>query len=493
MNDCEETDFQGSCVVLGKRKPKKNSRKEHQDQVTLKKDASRKKKKRKGSTCKDTMGRKKEKKKDKKTNKRKICIDSDRDVIITQVSPAQADPTMIYKTPSLCRHQEQEAKPKRKKKVVFDLSPGYIRVKRPQFVSSSGPKKVAAFEKKTMEDMTRLTQDNNSPCNSEDINSQDLFITQKTFRALSPEPSGVSTCTATTSARAPMQQSIKNEKCEPEDPTTCVYGQQHPWKSPMTECFTEEKMRIKKTRCNYKNGENCSQVKVEFQTGLSEYERVDAQPQVSCSPAETNASESWISSQQISASTQTENFFTSELSSYLSFIRKASTRSADLKPLDLSLPPKARKNPWTSATNPLLPGQNKGNRCKNPELGSGCSLKIKELKKDPSVGCMADANPSLCSESGQKSTDTTASSGEEQPRSTKLDLTQVRLQDSRPTPQCVSLYMCTAVQLFTKLAESSNQTFIFTVFRSEQFKHDSTSLFSSRPKETVSLPGQSLR
>lgn len=426
MNDCEETDFQGSCVVLGKRKPKKNSRKEHWDEATLKKDASRKKKKRKNSTCKDTLGRKKEKKKDKKKKKRKISIDSESDVIIAQVSHAQADPTMIYKTPNLCRHGAQEAKPKRKKKVVFDLSPGYIRVKRPLFVSSSQPKKGPAFQNKTMQDMASLTQDNNSPCNSEDINSQDLFITQKTFRVLSPEPCSGATFTATTSAQVPMQQSVKNEKCELEDSTTHLYGQQHPWKSQMTERFAEEKMRIKKTRCNYLNGETCSQVKVELQAGLSEYECV---AQVNHSPAEAtvlNASESWTSSQQISASTQTENFFTSELSSYLSFIRKASWRSTDLKPLDLSLPQKARKDPRMTPTKSLLPGQSEGNGCKNPELESRYPLKIKEVKKDP----LAEANLSLCSDSGQKSADTTASSGEEQPSRAKLDLTQVRLQDT---------------------------------------------------------------
>lgn len=413
--------------MFGKRKPKKNSRKDRRDQVTLKKDASRKKKKRKGSTCKETLGRKKDKKKDKK--KGKISIDSDNNVRITQVSHAQADPTMIYKTPSLCRHWDQEAKPKRKKKVAFDLSPGNIRLKRPQFVSSSRPK---VFESQTMEDMARLTQDNNSPCNSEDINSQDLFITQKTFRALSPEPSSGETGTATTTAIVPIQLSIKNEKCEPEDSTTRLYGQQHPWKSQMTECFTEEKekdekMRIKKTRCNYgENGENCSQVKMELQVGLSEYDCVNAQPQVNHFPTVVNASESWTSSQQISTSTQTENFFTSELSSYLSFVCKASARSADLKPLDLSLPQKARKDPWTSATKSLLPDQNEGNGCKNPELESRCYFKIKEVKKDPSAGCMAETNPSLGSESGPKSADTTASSGEEQPSRTKVDLTQVQ-------------------------------------------------------------------
>lgn len=57
---------------------------------------------------------------------------------------------------------------------------------------------------------------------------------------------------------------------------------------------------------------------------------------------------------------------------------------------------------------------------------------------------------------------------------------------------------CSDLQLYCtfwyfKLVDSFTEPFIFAVFRSEQFKHDSTSLFSSRPKETVSPPGQSLR
>lgn len=401
-------------MVLGKRKQPKTSRK-NRDQDTLTKDANRKKRKKKE---KDTLGRKKEKKKDKKKKKKKPSVVSDSDVI-TQVSHAQADPTMIYKTPSLCRQPDQEVKTKRKKKVMFDLSPGNIRVQRPHFFSASRPKNDTAFEYKTTEDMARLREDNNSPGHSEDINSQDLFITQKTFRVLSPEPSSGETCSATTSAPARMQQIVKSENCEQESPTTCLYGGQHLWKSHMTECFTEEKMRMKKTCCGYENGESCSQVKVELRTVLSECESIDAQPQVNRSlaqPTVVNASPSRTFGQRISASTQTENFFTCELSSYLSFVHKASERLSDLKPLDLSLPRKARK-------------EDEGNRCKNPEPESGCSLKMKEDQKDPSAGGLAEANLSFGSDSGQKSAESKDSSGEEQPGRTRLDLTQVRVQD----------------------------------------------------------------
>lgn len=506
MSNCEETDVQGSHMLLGKRKRKKNLKKDHHDQVALKKDASWKKKKRKGSKCKDTLGTKKEKKKHKK--KRKMSLEPDSD----HVSHAQADPTAISITQSLCRRQDQEPKPKRKKKVGFDLSPGYIRVKRPQFASSS-PKESAAFENKTLGDRARLTQDNNSPCNSEDVNSQDLFITQKTFRALSPEASSGETITATT-AQILMQQIMKNEKCKLEGSTRGLYGQQHPWKAQVTEAFTEEteaeeKMRIKKMCCNYKNGET-SRVKADLHGNSSKC--ANARPRVNHFPIETtdvSAPESWTSNQQISTSTQTENFFTTEFSSYLHFFRKVSACAVDLKPLDLSLPHRARKDPGMSATKSLLQDQYKGNGRKSPDLESHCSLKIREVKKEPSVRCMNETDPSSCFKSGSNYADNTASSGEEQPSRTKLDLTQVRLQD--PHCQCVCrdgcliIYTIALISNLTKLRcctccdlhitfqwQKVLIIFIFIVFRLGQFKQDSTSLFSLRRKETDSPLGQSL-
>lgn len=405
MANCEETDFQGSHTVLGKRKRKKNSRKE---EVTWKKDDIWKKKKKKGSKCKDTPATKKEKKKDKKKKKRKISMGPDSDLVFTDVCPAQADPAAVYRTQS---PQDQEPKPKRKKKVAFDFSPGNIRVNRPQFASSTARlKESAAFENKTPGDTARLTQDNNSPCNSEDVNSQDLFITQKTFRPPSPEPCSGDTIAATP-AQMLAQQSTRNEKREPEGSARGWCGRQRPWKSPTTEPFPEEMHEegktIKTEEESSKNGESCSQVKAKF---------VHARPRVGHFPAEAtvvNAPESWTSSQQISTSTQTENFFTIELSSYLRFTRNVSVCSVDLDPLDLSLPQRARKDPGRS----LLGDGIKGNGSKSPDVKS-----------------RGKTNPSCCSESGCKSADSTASSGEEQPSRTKLDLTQVGLLGTRPTP-----------------------------------------------------------
>ncbi|XP_029698005.1 uncharacterized protein isoform X2 [Takifugu rubripes] len=433
MANCEETDFQGSPTVLGKRKRKKNSRKDHQEEVTWKKDDIWKKKKKKGLKCKDMPGTKKEKKKDKKKKKRKISIGPDSDLVFPDVRPAQADPAAVYRTQSLRQCQDQEPKPKRKKKVAFDLSPGNIRVKRPQFTSSTAqPKESAAFENKTQGDMARLMQDNNSPCNSEDVNSQDLFITQKTFRALSPEPCSGDTIAATPTQML-AQQSTRNEKREPKGSARGWYGRQCPWKSPMTEPFPEEMQEEGKTikieEESSKNGESCSQVKAKLRGNSSEYKFVHARPRVGHFPTEAtvvNAPESWTSSQQISTSTQTENFFTIELSSYLRFTRTVSACSVDLDPLDLSLPQRARKDPGMS----LLGDQIKGNRSKSPGVESRGSFKIKEVKKEP-AGCVAETNLSCCSESGSKSADSTASSGEEQTSRTKLDLTQVRAVQTR--------------------------------------------------------------
>lgn len=424
MANCEETDFQGSPTVLGKRKRKKNLRKVHQEEVTWKKDDICKKKKKKGSKCKDMPGTKKEKKKDKKKKKRKISIGPDSDLVF-----AQPDPAAVYRTQSLRQCQDQEPKPKRKKKVAFDLSPGNIRIKRPQFaLLTAQPKESAAFENKTSE--------NNSPCNSEDVNSQDLFITQKTYRVMSPEPCSGDTIAATPTQML-AQQSTRNEKREPEGSARGWYGRQRPWKSPTTEPFPEgtqeEGKTIKTKEESSKNGESCSQVKAKLRGNSSEYKFVRARPLVDHFPTEAtvvNAPESWTSSQQVSTSTQTENFFTIELSSYLRFTHNVSVCSVELDPLDLSLPQRARKDPGMS----LLGDRIKGNGSKSPDMKSRGSFKMKEVKKEPSVGCVAETNPSCCSESGCKSADSTASSGEEQPSRTKLDLTQVGRLGTRPTP-----------------------------------------------------------
>lgn len=440
MANCEDTDFQGSHTVLGKRKRKKNSknsRKDHQEEVTWKKDDIWKKKKKKGSRCKDMPGTKKEKKKDKKRKKRKISMGPDSNLVFTDVCPAQADSAAVYRTQSLRHGQDQEPKPKRKKKVAFDLSPGNLRVKRPQFASSTArPKESAAFEHKTPGDTARLTQDNNSPCNSEDVNSQDLFITQKTFRVLSPDPCS-GDIIAATSTQMLAQQSMRNEKHQPEGPARGCYGRQRPWKSPTTEPFPEETQEegkmIKTEEESSKNGESCSQVKAKLRGNSSEYKFVYARPRLDHFPTDAtvvNAPESWTSSQQISTSTQTENFFTIELSSYLRFTRNVSACSVDLNPLDLSLPQRARKDPGMS----LLGNRIKDNGSKSPGMESRSSFKTKAVKKEPSAGCVAETNPSCCPESGSKSADSTASSGEEQTSRTKLDLTQVGLLGTRPTP-----------------------------------------------------------
>lgn len=433
MANCEETDFQGSHTVLGKRKRKKDSRKDHQEEVTWKKDDIWKKKKKKGSKCKDMLGTKKEKKKDNKKKKRKISMGPDSDLVLLD---AQADPAAVYRTQSLRQCQDQEPKPKRKKKVAFDLSPGNIRIKRPQFASSTArPKESAAIENKTPEDRARLTQDNNSPCNSEDVNSQDLFITQKTFRAPSPEPCSGDTIAATPTQML-AQQSARNKKREPEGSSRGWYGRQRPWKIPTTEPFPEETQEegktIKTVEESFKNGETFSQVKAKLRGNSSEYKFVRARPRVDHFPTEAtvvNAPESWTSSRQISTSTQTENFFTIELSSYLRFTRNVSACSVDLDPLDLSLPQRARKDPGMS-----LLGDWIGNGPKCPGVESHGSFKIKEVMKEPSAGCVAETNPSYCSESGSKYADSTASSGEEQTSRTKLDLTQVGLLGTGPTP-----------------------------------------------------------
>ncbi|KAE8295836.1 hypothetical protein D5F01_LYC04570 [Larimichthys crocea] len=125
-----------------------------------------------------------------------------------------------------------------------------------------------------------------------------------------------------------------------------------------------------------------------------------------------------------STSTQTENLFTTELSSYLNFCRRVTVPLDNLKPLDLSLPQRARKDFGTSV---------KINRKDlNPQpLGA----KDVVVKKEPpsqhrlslSTRGKSKTSPTLQSESDTKCGETTNSSEDEPTnRSGKLELTQAR-------------------------------------------------------------------
>lgn len=406
-------------------------------------EGSREKKKKKSSKCKDTMAERKEKTKDKK-KKNRLYLEQNDNLILTQANNSQAN--RKPKTWNPHNHMSQDCKTKRKK-VTFDLPPGYIRIKRPQFASSflHCPKESIVFKKDTVGDSVSLTQDNNSPCNSEEINSQDLFITQKTFRVSSPDPSGeahIITATPQVLPQGGMQYvPVVPVKQQQECSTRDSNANQNQSKTPTTEFLTkknEEDVGVHEAQHNHTNGNICFQKPVELNVNPFEEKKllshVHVRPTLNPLLTESNAvtpmldvaksnKPSCFSSQQMSTSTQTENFFTTERSSYLIFCHKVNLRLEDLRPLDLSLPQRARKDLRTG-----LPGQVKTSGCRDPILYPDIKQIKKDTKKDDDPRGKSETTPSLQSMPESKSADTIVSSGDsESPYCfNKLDLTQVR-------------------------------------------------------------------
>ncbi|KAG8012915.1 hypothetical protein GBF38_020875 [Nibea albiflora] len=256
------------------------------------------------------MGEKKRIKKEKKKKKNRPAVE-----LNDEEKPQTSNPS---------RHSSDELKPdkkKRKKKVSFELSPGVIWSKRPKFIPSSSqhPKESVLLEDAAAAASTATgqTHDDDSQLNSEDINSQDLFITQKTFRASPSEPSS---CEASDEVipRTLSPQVERHLKGAYERPRES----QRDGKT--TLLIKEEKVPCPPLHA-----------KPRVVTPLLD-DTIDETPSLQATESKT------------STSTQTENLFTTELSSYLNFCRRVAQHSDDLKPLDLSLPQRARKDFGTS-------------------------------------------------------------------------------------------------------------------------------------------------
>ncbi|XP_074487647.1 uncharacterized protein LOC141765513 [Sebastes fasciatus] len=498
MSDCEETDFfwESWTGTPGKGKRKKDTKKDtkclkHKNNITMKTDENiQKKKKKKTSKFKEAMEGRKEKKKGRKKKKNRLALDLDDSFIFPQGSSAQANPAVKPETwnprssGELKPDQDCKKKTKRKKKVAFDLSPGYIRVKRPKLVSSSLRSPTAVRDSESCSQVTVTghsqgeTHADESQCNSEEINSQDLFITQKTFRASPCEPSSGEASDKAVPTSPPMfkprdelhtsmawiKQHLEGSYNSPPD----LHFHQHHRKTNEYVLLSkgeEEEKRLNKAHQNPKKGKPSSQTQTELNANLTVEKKVSRPAHTTPSgvnaylgePIDVNPSldvakskrQSRTVSQQSpscpsvlpsvstdSTSTQTENFFTTQLSSYLNFCResRATVHLEFLKPLDLSLPWRSRKDfgMCLSAKTLCLPGETK-----EPNLHPYCSSDMKdvEVKKEPSgrhpcsvsTQGKSEATPSPQSESEPKTADTTTSSEDEPPwRTRKLDLTQVK-------------------------------------------------------------------
>ncbi|XP_029010465.1 uncharacterized protein si:ch211-176l24.4 [Betta splendens] len=399
--------------------------------------------------------------------------------------------------PHITDHLTLVSKKKRKKKVAFDLSPGYICAKHPKPVCSSLKVNVLP-EKEAVTDITgcqvvkaKLSQtqshDIDSQCTSDDINSQDLFITQKTFRTFSSEPSSGEasdkavdkTSQQTMTYQKVMQNSpvfkIKysggsnthlQDACFPLPPNKEKQslvkekaalvlqeedGFEQDLKKPMelnTKVIEEKKMyRTVPMKIRTVNPYLDNPVMVKSSLDCAKFSTLSQEFPL-CGP-NTNRPFLHLQTSKASISTQTENFFTAEFSSYLSFCQKHFYLET-LQPLDLSLPQRTRKDleRCFSETSEVkvdkkqrckqkassIPGDMKRSRHKHPSLQSSYFSEEKaELKTEPAVRqqcCISTEHKGQIVTSPQpesKSGDATSSEDNEPSfRPGKVDLTQVK-------------------------------------------------------------------
>lgn len=444
----------------------------------------KKKKKKKNSRLKKAVEEGRAKKKEKKKKKNKV--EPDGSFLLTQASNAQEEPAVNSRNIDMLKQdhltQDSKKKCKRRKKVAFDLSPGNICVKRPKFDCSSpqSPKESNVSENEAVRDSENSSQiavtghsqgpahENDSQCNSEDINSQDLFITQKKFRLSPSEPSSIEAISATQmftqrdECDTPLAQ-LKEYLDSSYKSSQESHFHQHHGKTnehmKKKEKVTQKKKEREEERLNeahhrHNKGHLSFQTQMELNANLTEEELCPAHKKPTvvnpnlAEPVvvkytlgvEKSKRHSCTSSQQStrSTSTQTENLFTTKLSLYLNFSQKSrvTTHCEDMKALDLSLPWRARKELGTSVKTAPLQGDNHKD------------LQHAQVKKEASGEQLQSAKThdkdetaqSPQSESEPKSADTTTSSEDSEPRCRKLDLTQVMTHDTRVQWQCLILY-----------------------------------------------------
>ncbi|XP_069384820.1 DNA ligase 1-like [Paralichthys olivaceus] len=451
MSDCEDGDFfWESWISSGKRKRKKNSQKDkkcvkHKDTNGKTDESSqrkKKKKKKKKPGFKEAMGEWKNKTKEKKGKKKKSSVGFEDSFIFTQ-GHAGAEPESSHGRSTENVTEDSRKKSKRKKKVAFASSPGSIAIKRPKFASSL-PKE--------------QTHDNDSQCTSDDINSQDLFITQKTFRTSPVESSSGEVCD-----RALTQPERRLHPSHEGSNTRLQESYPHPERPRATRGQTQV---LGHTLLKEEEGEGevgdtnltketrgTRRVKfwgvnpflddpVELKSQTKTHSCTSSQQSPSC-PRKTP--EPSLLPQKSNTSTQTENFFTAEFSSFLNFCQtsRGAVCFEDLKPLDLSLPQRARSDPGRCLSGDQIKdgeGKTSSPRDKmssngHEDAGLAPSLSSDVEKESSgrqrcSVGAQrkVKTTPSPQSESDPKSTDTTMSSEDNETAccTGKLDMAQVR-------------------------------------------------------------------
>ncbi|XP_059190299.1 uncharacterized protein si:ch211-176l24.4 [Centropristis striata] len=416
MSNCGDTDFFWESITSTPANGKKKKKNFKKDKIQLKYEGKtdtkkQKKKKKKHSKFTEALEERREKKKEKK---KRFSASELNYFIFTQGTSAPAKPPVKTETlnpqcsNTLKNDREGKKRIKRKKKVAFDLPPGYTCAKRPKIVSSTqqdSPKESVLLENKAVghdetysqiTDSQAQTHVDESQCNTEDLNSQDLFITQKTFRVLpSDSSSGEASDKAVTSSPQMFtpQDTLHTSVIWIKQPVEGLY------KCVQDSDLEQEHMQKQKVARPKKVS---SKTQMHLDANLNKDTRVSGPARIMPGTVKARLGEPLdvildvatsnkhhhISIEQspmtdeppvlatMSTSTQTENLFTTELCSYLNFSRRSrvNVRPEDLKPLDLSLPQRARRELGICLPLLSLPEDSSGSKHNEPDLHPYCYL-----------------------------------------------------------------------------------------------------------------------
>ncbi|XP_061784082.1 uncharacterized protein [Nerophis lumbriciformis] len=351
------------------------------------------------SKQKDAKQRKKDKKKEKKKERRKCVTFKTSEIFMSSTNES----ILVGDTHN---------KSKNKRKVGFDLSSSRILVKRP---NSASPSPILSQDK-AYSQVSYHHQCREEDSQLEDFNSQDLFITQKTFGPSSSESSGEGASKAVWTLHA-------------DTPRSSLDGVEHLQKHPRNK---KQVHRLKKQnkKCSFYTGGGSSPGLVSHTAKARPQVDEGATADVSPKVAKLLVQQTSLR-QTVSTSTQTQNFFTPLYSSYLCF-RKTRLCAEDVHPLDLSLPHRARRHlgRCVEGSDDVTEGREEQASC---DPVSHPMIEEKTEADFGQEGCVRakrkeDTTPSPLSESETKSVDTNTSSDCNQAscRSRKLDPIQVR-------------------------------------------------------------------
>nr|XP_040018718.1 serine/arginine repetitive matrix protein 2 [Gasterosteus aculeatus aculeatus] len=407
----------------------------------------RKRLKRKNSATKKTeqdIERKKkkspkEKKENKKGKKQKRSPSELDDGLI--LAPAVRPPRTLdpRSTEKLQRGRDRKRKSSGKPKVAFNLPPSVVsagpaglpssRQRSPREKVLSEPEAVAGVRPGR-----RPPGASQSP--GEDVNSQDLFITQKAFRASPSQPSS-----GDDSDRAVFPPRRGLHPSEAQNPRLhvqkTVQVQVRLTDGEEDEEAEEEEERMSQTHPDPEEGKW-------FKADVAREKRVPLGPfQLSPSLDAARSGRPPCASREpplsgaprrLHTSTQTENFFSTELCCYLAFCRRSGGAGAaeDPRPLDLSVRRGARKDPGDGSPGKTLSSAAERKEAdlrprRSSDAADGAPTEEPSGRPPPCARPERKATPSPPSESDPRTADTSASSEDEPPcRGGRLNLTQVR-------------------------------------------------------------------